>query len=843
MTPAYIRSLRRADVLRPIAVGLFLAAITWAVFGQTLGFDFVNHDDPDYVYANPEVTRGLSFGGVRWALTQSHAYNWHPLTWISHMLDVQLFGLRAGGHHFTSVALHSAAVLLLFRVLWQMTGALWRSGFVAALFAIHPLRAESVAWIAERKDVLSGVLFMLTLGAYLRYSRKPSPVRYFAVATLFALGLMAKPMLVTLPFVLLLLDCWPLRRMESSKRLLLEKAPLLLLSAASCVATVLAQRGAINSLQRLSPAARMGNSLVSYVTYLWKMICPVGLALRSSHVQREAPLSFWLLCAFLLISISAAVFAFRRTRPYAVTAWLWYLGMLVPVIGIVQVGEQAHADRYTYLPQIGLYILLTWGIADLTTDCPSRRVILGASATLALSLLAWRTTVQVSYWRDSESLWRHTLAVLSKTIDESNSHLLDPAHKPEASLIGDAHYDLGTALLVKGRVDEAIDEYTKVLAGRTDYLAETENNLGNALLQKGRTQEAIPYFQKALELQLDHAEEAHYNLGNAFLQIGDTDQAIVQFQKVLEARPTRAEAHYHLGNALLDKGATAEAAVHYQQAITLRPNYAEAYNNLGNASLRQGRIDEAMAQFQKALAFATDHAEATYYNLGNALLQKGAVDEAIAQYRHAIELRPDYPEAHNNLGNALLGTGRIEEAIDNLRKAVEARENYAEAHYNLANALVQRGQAADAIEYYQKAVAVRPNYPDAQNNLAGALMKIGHAREAFAQYELALKTNPDSLPVLNNFAWSLATISDASLRDGTKALSLARRANELTRCDNPIVLHTLAVAYATNGQFREAIETAQTALKLSEEQKNSALTAALQTELQLYRAGLPYHEP
>ena len=387
-----------------LGVCVFLIAITWLVFGQTLSHEFVNFDDHVYVYENPVITGGLTLPGIIWAFTHSHARNWHPLTTISHMLDCQLFGLNAGGHHFTNVFLHTIAVVSLFLVLRQMTGgpsrtgSLWPSAFVAALFAIHPLHVESVAWISERKDVLSGVFFMLTLSAYVRYARRPSVARYVMMTILFALGLMSKPMLVTLPFVLLLLDYWPLgrgrgmeisgersevrrersvvsgqwsvvsRRWSVVRGLVVEKIPLFALSTASCLATLLVQRQAAGSIDQLPFAWRVNNAIVTCVAYIWQMLWPVKLAVFYPHPDNRLLLWQIFLALALLIAITVAVIALRQKRPYLIAGWLWYLGMLVPVIGLVQVGEQARADRYTYLPQVGLYLALTWTIVDLSAS-------------------------------------------------------------------------------------------------------------------------------------------------------------------------------------------------------------------------------------------------------------------------------------------------------------------------------------------------------------------------------------------------------------------------------------------------------------------------------------------
>ena len=362
-----------------------LFVLTWVVFGQTLRYDFVNYDDPRYVYQNTRITSGINVANVAWAFSHIHSENWHPLTTITHMLDCQLHGLNASWHHFTNVLLHSFAVVLLFVALERMTGALWRSAFVSAVFAVHPLHVESVAWIAERKDVLSAFFFMLTLLAYLHYTRAPSIGRYLTVALVVALGLMSKPMLVTLPFVLLLLDYWPLERFETRRsnsgrrlsQLVLEKIPLIALSAASSIVTFLAQRGAIGWTEQLPVSARISNALVTYVIYIRQMFWPAGLAVFYPHPENRLPVLEISLAFIVLVGITSAAFVFRKKAPYFITGWLWYLVMLVPVIGLVQVGWQGHADRYTYLPQIGLYIAVTWAVTDFTRSWRFQRMALG----------------------------------------------------------------------------------------------------------------------------------------------------------------------------------------------------------------------------------------------------------------------------------------------------------------------------------------------------------------------------------------------------------------------------------------------------------------------------------
>jgi hypothetical protein len=404
---------RRRRVI--VCVSILLAVLTWVVFGQTLRYDFVYYDDPSYVYENPKITGGLNVASIVWAFTHIHSLNWHPLTTITHMLDCQLYGLRAGGHHFSNVLLHTIGVVLLFIVLQQMTGALWRSAFVAAVFAIHPLHVESVAWVSERKDVLSGVFFMLTLLAYVHYARAPSIWRYLTMVFVFGLGLMSKPMLVTLPFVLLLLDYWPLGRMRNERspvrrqlvRLVFEKVLLMELSAVSSVVTFLAQRVATTSIGEEYPPilSQINYNLVSYVFYVWQMFWPANLQ-RIYHQLENRPLWEGILAATILVGITIIATILRKNAPYLIMGWLWYLGMLVPVTGL-GLGGVAHADRYTYLPQIGLYIAGTWAVVDLTASWRRQRIVLGVAALLVVGVLSWRARIQTSYWRDTETLFHH----------------------------------------------------------------------------------------------------------------------------------------------------------------------------------------------------------------------------------------------------------------------------------------------------------------------------------------------------------------------------------------------------------------------------------------------------
>ena len=519
-------------ITKSVVCGLLPLAIA-LVFVQTVNHDFVNLDDNQYVYDNPHIARGVTSDAIAWSLTHSHQANWHPLISISHMLDCQCYGLWAGGHHLTSVLLHAATAILFFLVWSEMTGRLWPSALVALVFAIHPLRVESVAWVAERKDVLSGLFFMLTVAAYVGYARRPfSIARYLAVVVLLAMGLMSKPMLVTLPPVLLLLDYWPLgrfaggddRRREagsaggnrlSTWRLVAEKVPLLVLVAASCMVTVLAQHEAISANEFIALPWRIANAMVALVAYLFQLFYPADLAVLYPHQGPELPIWEIVGASLILIVVFAGVLAGRRKYPWLLVGWLWYLGMLVPVIGLVQVGSQAMADRYTYLPQVGVTIAIVWMGAHLCRSLRYRRWACGVTSALvvvALMVCAWR---QTSHWHDSEMLWNHTLACTSRNAM--------------------AHVNYGVYLQGQGRTDEAICQCLEAIAIQPDY-SEARNNLGATMLAKGRLDDAVAQFRMAVKFDPEGAVPQD-NLGMGLIGQGRVDEAIEHFEKSLEVRP------------------------------------------------------------------------------------------------------------------------------------------------------------------------------------------------------------------------------------------------------------------------------------------------------------------
>jgi protein O-mannosyl-transferase len=632
-----------------VVIYVLLVAITLAVFAQTIRCDFVNFDDDLYVYNAPAIQTGLTTKGIALAFTSSHARNWHPLTTISHMLDCQLYGLKAGGHHATSLLLHTVAVLLLFWVLRQMTGAVWKSAIVAALFAVHPLHVESVAWVSERKDVLSAVFFLFTLDAYVRYARVPSVTRYLAVALLLAAGLMSKPMLVTTPLILLLLDYWPLRRFEQPfstkgkakisrsgdqtrtiRRVFLEKIPLLVLSAGSCLITFVLQKRAAGAIPPLPFLWRVQNAFESYVIYLWKTFWPIDLAVFYPHPNDTLPVWEIVLAMVFLLAISLAAVIFRRQRPYLFTGWFWYLGMLVPVIGLTQVGEQGHADRYTYLPHIGLFLLVVWLVGDVTAVPQFKSRVAVAAAIVIIGGLAWAAFIQTSYWRDSETLWTHALAVTSDN---------DFAH----------------------------------------------NNLGYLCIDRGELDKAISHFETASSIR-SRKQDPHYDVGSAFVQM-------------------------NLADALARKGQSNEAMVHFDEALKLQPNYADAYYNRGSVLFAQDRIDEAMADWEKALQIQPNDADA-HTGLGNALLRQGSLKEAIAHYEKASALSPQDSHSRNNIA-WVLATSSDPSIRDGARAIEFAQQAVMlsggrDPHFvrTLAAAYAESGRFSEAIAAAEQAIAI-----------------------------------------------------------------------------------------------------------------------------------------
>jgi tetratricopeptide (TPR) repeat protein len=512
-------------------------AAVLAIYAQTRGHEFVSYDDPGYVAANQALRNGLTRESLWWAFTTFESYNWHPLTWISYLVDYQLHGLHPGGYHLTNVALHATNTLLLFVILRRMTGQAWPSALVAALFGVHPLHVESVAWISERKDVLSGCFWLLTIGSYVRYAERRTRAWYVTTLALFTLGLMAKAMLVTLPFVLLLVDYWPLGRWQPSfepdarrslGRLIVEKVPFLAVAAAASAMTVYAQSagGAVAALERFPLSARVMNALVSYVAYLGKTVWPTGLSVRYPH-PGVTPVWKAVVAALILLAVTGMAARWLRSRPYVAVGWSWYLGTLIPVIGLVQVGDQAMADRYTYIPLIGVFIAVAWGLRDAAATRPRVRAVVlwvVAPVVVALTAAAWN---QTRYWRDSVTLYEHSLSVIEG----------DPL----------LHYNLANELREQGRLDDAVRHYEEALRFDPNYVA-AHTNLGPILAQQGRTDEAIDHYTAALRLKPDVAE-THNNLGMLLGEQGKIAEAIPHFEEAVRLKPELEGARRNLGVA------------------------------------------------------------------------------------------------------------------------------------------------------------------------------------------------------------------------------------------------------------------------------------------------------
>jgi tetratricopeptide (TPR) repeat protein len=713
-------------------MAVLLVVVTIAVFWPATRCSFINFDDDLYVYQNAHLQSGLSWEGVKWAFRNTEqAEYWAPLMWLSHIVGWQLFGLHPWGHHLINVLLHAANTALVFLVFRRMTGATWRSAALAALFGLHPLRVESVAWVTERKDVLSGFFGLLALMAYARYaegrrrqpggrgsssgvacrwslSHLPASIFYLLCLFLFALGLMSKPMLVTWPFVLLLLDYWPLGRLEpvppnsrlsTVLRLVGEKIPFFVLAALSSVVTLVVQRqgGTMAGAESLSLGARVGNGLISYCRYLGKLFWPTDLAVYYPH-PGQWPLEEVLLASGLLLGISALLFLGRRRYPFLLMGWLWFVGTLVPNIGLVQAGGVAMAVRFTYIPAIGVLTLVLWGAYEVAGRRRYGAVALSVAGGAAIVLCAALTQQQIGYWRDSETLFRRALAV-------TRDNWL-------------AHNNLGNALESKGETGEAIAQYQEAVRLRPSY-AKAHNNLGVALDRQGQTDEAIRQYQEAVRLKPDYIK-ARINLGAAFGQKGRTDEAIGQYQEVVRLRPDYADAHYSLGVALGRRGRTDEAIRQYQEVVRLRPGNVAAHINLGVALASKGQTDDAIRQYQEALRLQQDCTEA-HYNLGTVLGQKGETDEAIRQFQEALRLKPDYPQARYNLGTVLSRKGETDEATRQYQEVVRLRPDYADAHYSLGRVLSQKGQTDEAIRHFQEALRLRPDYASARRSLDAAL--------------------------------------------------------------------------------------------------------------------------
>jgi tetratricopeptide (TPR) repeat protein len=658
--------------LTTVAISIILAASTAAIFWQVHGFDFINYDDNTYVYENSHVLNGLTAGGVIWAFTSFHLGYWQPLTWLSLMLDCQLFGLSPGSMHLANLFLHVLNSLLVFTLFRKMTGSLWPSAFVGAAFALHPMHIQSVAWIAERKDVLSTLFWLLTLIVYAGYVKRPTVFRYSAALVIFAVGLLAKPMLVTLPFILLLLDYWPLNRFAALKtvkvssrrsgksapivgnrrilnRILIEKIPFLLVAVISSVITFLTQRvgGGIVDVTTVPLMDRVANVFLSYAVYIGKMFWPSNLAVF--YPFDAGQFAFWqvALCALLVFAILLFVIYARKKQQYLLVGWFWFVGTLIPVIGLIQFTGSSYADRYTYIPYIGLFIMIAWGAPELVSALPFKKVVIGSCAVALLTALAISTNSQLEYWKNSSAIFTHAIAVTHR-----------------------------------------------------NYVA-----------------------------------------------------------------------HYNLACELQKKGYGALALDHYKKAVEIRPYYADAAVSAGCIiAEQQGDINQAIEYFRKAVQAAPDSVRA-HFNLGIALQKRGNLGEAVAHYRQVVRLDPEIAEAQYALGKSLFLEGNFSEAVIHIKSSLESK--------------------------------------------------------------------PDNIDAQNNLAWILATCADANVRNPSEAIKLAQAGCAATDYNVPVLLGTLAAAYASADRFTDAIETAQKALSLVKTDDTNT-REALQRHLAIYKKSKPY---
>ncbi|MFI5177754.1 MAG: tetratricopeptide repeat protein [Vicinamibacterales bacterium] len=618
-------------------IEIVLSALVAIVYLPVRHFQFVNWDDPTYITENKNILEGLTWHSVRWALTTAHSPYWHPITWLSHLADVQWFGLAPGPPHLTNLAFHAANTLLVFWVVRNMTRANGASAFVAAVFAVHPLHVESVAWVTERKDLVSTFFVLLAIAAYVAYVRRGTVWRYVGVAVLYALALMSKPMVVTLPALLLVLDVWPLRRIAwpplargVAVRLVLEKAPLFVMAAVVAIVTFIIQKnvGAVPGVSLLPLGFRVRNALVSYVGYVGSAILPVGLA--AFYPMHEISWAAAIVDAVVLAGVTAAAARRLRQQPYLLAGWLWFVIAVLPVIGLTQAGEQARADRFMYLPLLGLAIVVSWSAAELRAP-RIRRVVLPATAVLAIGALAAAASTQVGYWSDSVTLWTRVLAVTS------DNYL--------------AYEDLGGALRDRGDLEGARRAYLQALAlsstRPSGFHAIICNDLGLLAAREGDATEATTRFLEAVRTDPSFAQ-AHNNLANTLAAERQFDQANDQFKTALALDPEIAEAHVGLGNILLQKEEPREAEENYREAIELDPDLPEAHEGLGGALALEGEDAAAAAEYSRAIELKPD-LRMSYFNMAVLLIRKSRTAEAVPYLERALAIDPGFQAARDAL--------------------------------------------------------------------------------------------------------------------------------------------------------------------------------------------------
>ncbi len=766
------------SIRKEILICIALVIATIVTYWPVKTYDFIfTYDDTEYVLQNPQVQRGITAKGVVWAFTTFHAANWHPLTWLSHMLDVQIYGMDPGQHHMVNVLIHIANSLLLFGVLRRMSGHIWRSALVSALFALHPLHVESVAMIAERKDVLCTLLWLLTIWFYHRYTEHLSFKWYLAVVVCFSLGLMAKPMVVTLPFVLLLLDCWPLNRISLTPRekvswsairssaihLIQEKIPLFFLTAVVCVITVLAQQSKSAIVTVLYPLMhRLSNAMISYINYIVKMFWPYSLAVF--YPYRET-LSAWQAAgaSAVLVIITGMVLLKLRKQPYLAVGWFWYLGTLVPVIGLVQVGGQAMADRYTYIPLIGIFIMIAWGAFDLLNNRRLMKGIIVAALIIYCAVLMVLARVQVGYWSSSSSLFQHTLEATEKNwlahtnlgnaLSREGKKYTAISHYLKALQIhphyANAHYNLGVVSDELGHTMEAIDHYRETLRIYPEHVGAL-NNLGGLLIEQGKFAEGIRFCQKALRIDPSFLN-AYKNLAVALSVTGKLDQAIVYLRKALDLESDNAQIHLFLGRLLAKKGSVSEAKYHFKAALRFDPKNSKAYTEMGDFLLRTANYSEAEIYYSAAIRLAPDDAR-LFNNLGVATIRSGKFKDAILYFQEALRLEPNHANARNNLRKALTDQRRLDEAIARVRESLKSTPDDATLQLQLGDLYQKQGELVRAMEFYRKALIINPALTPALSRLANAQAYRGENEAALSTFERLVQLEPENAEAYYNLA-------------------------------------------------------------------------------------------
>ena len=894
-------------------VCVFLVVLVVGAFYPTAENLFVYYDDPGYVLHQPQVHAGLTAESIRWAFTNGECANWHPLTWLSHQLDAVLFGVTqetAGKHHLMSVGLHAVAGVLLYLVFRAMTGRFWPSALVAVVWAVHPLAVESVAWASERKNVLSAVFWFGTMGAYVWYVRRPGLLRYLAVAAVFALALLSKPTVVTLPCALLLLDFWPLGRvrwLRSSAAadekleqaaadegntvaepaavvehsaaaeqpaaavehsaaaeqpasavgnaaavqqaaavvehsaaaeqpasvvehsaaaeqpaaavgqgaeqeqavdridpagriawyrqpvvwLVVEKMPLMAMTVAASVVTFLVQNhaGALPKLDGLSLTARVKNALVTHVLYLDKLLWPNDLGVFYPHRGDGIGWSEAGAAAAFLLLITAVALACWRRYPFLIVGWLWYLGVMFPMNGLVQAGAHSMVDRHMYLPMVGILFAIAWAGVVALERWPRPRLAVATAVGLAITALTALTWRQTHFWRDDVALWGRCVEV---TV---NNAMAEGA--------------LGSSLSGRGRTKEGLEHLLNALK-LNPYDAGNNYNAASCYRDLGETEKAVEYFELALRYGQDKQEQVanvHWDLGRLLNQRGKIEEAVSHYLQAAEKRPDSFLVHFNLAFAMADLGRKQEAADHYRVALENYPDYAEAHNNLGIILEEQANLAEAEHHF-----------------------------------REALRIKPDYVEAHSNLGIVLTRLDRFDEADEHFGIALAHHPEYAEALTNRGQLYVRCGRWADALAQYEAALALSPDNVPLHYNLGTLLLKQGQTREAIEHLRTALRLAPGWPPAASKLAWLLATHHDESVRSGWDAVVLARLACKETNYREPRLLDVLAAAYAEEGRYAQALETIDAAIELAEQAELAELAETFRQRRELYRQQQPYRD-